>query len=779
MKQSTFPEKLASIWAKKPLDGETAGETLSQHTWFVLQRLSEHMKIRPYFPEALSFPRLWHCLFWACYLHDFGKSAKSFQMSLRHGKRWAHRHEVYSLLFLDWLESVCTIEEQHWIAAVILSHHKEPGWLFELYDLYDDDLLETFSREIQTEFAVETIECLWDWLAKSSESWLKELGLAAFDISLPDFRQKKSAVQHVLPNGSQRLSFWLHGYRKLTQNLKNESSRAKTFSLVVRGYMNMSDYAASAHAGNIIEASLPLAAQFLQSLAIKEDNLYEHQKRCLQTNNSAVLIAPTGSGKTEASLLWALTQKTTYGRPARLFYMLPYQASMNAMYDRLNRSGFKNRVGLEHGRSVLALYKRLLDEHDERHTAAFAAKWAKMLAKLNYYPVRILSPYQLLKALFRLKTYEQILCDYFNAVVIFDEIHAYEPEKLALFLGLARFLKLNFNTRFFIMSATFPALLEKKLAGCLGKLDKVTASSELFRQFKRHCIRLIDAEITDEVAVKTIVAAARKGKSILICCNTVKRAQNIYQMLQEEFLPSGSDGNETEILLLHGRYNMRDRLATEGKVNKYTGAHSANRQPVILVSTQVVEVSLDIDLDEIYTEAAPLEALIQRFGRINRRRRHKLADVFIFTQPGDGQGIYLDELVVKALEILTRNINKPIREDEVSEWLDTIYAGEAGLIWEKKFDQVYDNFLNANLPLLYGFNTNSGREKEFYKAFDSIEVLPVSLADEYHDLLEIDPLRASELLVPIRFGQLGRLKYREENRAIIVEAEYGELGLRL
>ncbi len=101
-----------------------------------------------------------------------------------------------------------------------------------------------------------------------------------------------------------------------------------------------------------------------------------------------------------------------------------------------------------------------------------------------------------------------------------------------------------------------------------------------------------------------------------------------------------------------------------------------------------MEVSLDIDLDVIFTEPAPLEALIQRFGRINRRRLQTMADVFIFTQPANGQNIYLDELVEKALSILENNNNQPIQEEKVSEWIDNIYDSQIGEMWKEKFFQV-------------------------------------------------------------------------------------------
>lgn len=109
-------------------------------------------------------------------------------------------------------------------------------------------------------------------------------------------------------------------------------------------------------------------------------------------------------------------------------------------------------------------------------------------------------------------------------------------------------------------------------------------------------------------------AGARSNQSVLVCCNTVRRAQTAYAALKNDL-----EKNGIEVILLHGRFNARDRLEKEKTVNAATGSRSAERRPVVLVATQVVEVILDIDLDVIYTDPAPLEALIQRFGRVNRR----------------------------------------------------------------------------------------------------------------------------------------------------------------
>ena len=92
---SNWPDWLDDVWAKSPEKGAGGrAESLAQHTWYVLERLTELIRLRPELPQALGVPRLWHVLFWAAFLHDFGKAADGFQARLRGGERWPHRHEL-------------------------------------------------------------------------------------------------------------------------------------------------------------------------------------------------------------------------------------------------------------------------------------------------------------------------------------------------------------------------------------------------------------------------------------------------------------------------------------------------------------------------------------------------------------------------------------------------------------------------------------------------------------------------------------------------------------
>src|SRR5690606_10202411 len=149
-------------------------------------------------------------------------------------------------------------------------------------------------------------------------------------------------------------------------------------------------------------------------------------------------------------------------------------------------------------------------------------------------------------------------------------------------------------------------------------------------------------------------------RSVLVVCNLVARAQEAYNSLAGRLA-----GTDIPVILMHGRFNLRDRLKKERDIQVLAGARS-QRRPVLLIATQVVEVSLDIDLNTIYSDPAPLEALVQRFGRVNRARLlAELARVHVFTQPDDGQKIYDPALVAGTLEILRREAGKPIDESAI------------------------------------------------------------------------------------------------------------------
>lgn len=777
-----WPAWLDDVWAKSPAEGQTSGQSLACHNWEVLERLADLRALRPNLAQDIHTPNFWARMFWMCLLHDLGKCARGFQ-DILHGQRetdlarhWGkHRHEVISLAFVDWVfpaGDAALAQDRLWVIGGIVSHHRDAGVIQVTYPDENDEDVEKILRSIPADVT----RGIYRWLSECAENWAAQLGLPTNGIVMRV--SEEQAGREFATRGTTRVRAALEEYRRWVRVLERQKQPAPA-ELLLRGLITQADHTASAGAGSIPSLQADGAALRAKWKAEAEARgqkfeTYPHQDASGETQDTRLLIAPTGSGKTEAALLWAAAQKNT----PRLFYTLPFQASMNAMFKRLEKTFSGQTIGLAHGRALLALYRLISEEETDPKQAERQARRRKNLAGLHHPPIQIFSPYQMLKAAYRLKGYEGMIADFQGAAFIFDEIHAYEPGRLALIVEMMRYLKDHHGAKFFVMSATFPSLIRQKLDEALGGQPPIQADEALYERFCRHELRMMPGEMFAPENWSAIKQDVALGKTVLICCNTVKRAQ----MAQNQ---ARMDHPDAKVILLHGRLNGRDRMAREQEVREAAGSTSQNRQRIVLVATQVVEVSLDIDLDTIYTDPAPLEALVQRFGRVNRRRlQPKPAPVHVFTQPDNGQYIYRPYLVQGALAILNREDGKPIPEDKIGVWLDEIYQGVARDTWLKEYERgltfCRDNLLRGLRP----FQSDPTIAEKFYEAFDGMDVLPARFKAEYDALMETDPFRAQELLVSVGAYILpglrakGKLLSQPDEYPLIVDLPYDdELGL--
>lgn len=759
MAADRYREVLAGVRAKSARPGAgrpgaSPGESLIDHTAAVVARLGDLHALFPGLAGRVGEPRLWHRAFWACVLHDLGKIARGFQAQLEDGaKPWGQRHEVLSLAFLEWVLPDDRHGDQGWVAAGVASHHRDLDDVTRLYPQPDDPEDDPVSR-LTEEVADPVVEALAAWLAADPPAWARRSTLPGVE-AFP--RPPNQPVDDFRRHGATRIHRALAAYRRLVRKLEEQpaSSAENLAALALRGLVLLADHTASAHVP-LARSSLRSVDETVGLLGLGPlDALYPHQRNAAGRAGHTLLVAPTGSGKTEAAILWTACQKAKDGSAGRVFYLLPYQASLNAMHARLSCL-FPGAVALQHSRALQALYRSLLENKQYTPERAEAvARREQSLARLHHHPVRVLTPYQLLRGAFRLKGYEALLTDAVDGLFIFDEVHAYEPRRLGMILGMVEHLRRHLGGRFLVMSATFPRVLREALREVLGEAGDVSAGEALYGAFARHTLRLVDGRITDPPVLERIAQRTRAGDSVLVVCNTVAAAASVHGSLRERLAGTGA-----AVELLHGRFNARDRFSKEQRLLDRMGTRNRDRTagPVVLVATQVVEVSLDVDFDTIFTEPAPLESLVQRFGRVNRGRRHPSCDVHVLKAPLDGQGIYADEYVAGSLRTLEPHDGEVIDESRVGPWLDGIYAGAGGEAWAREVAHWRDEFVAACLADLRAFQSNPELAEAFDRMFDGTEVLPRSLAGEYERLTEEEPLRASELLVPISPGQLWQLR---------------------
>ncbi len=601
--------------------------------------------------------------------------------------------------------------------------------------------------------------------------WSRLLGIHP----TPDSRILSSVIT------AEKLAEELRRYYSLVRRLEDpfgdQTLRRK--AMVIRGAVEYCDHLASAGGREVQRIDLPDDRE----LAGRLPNITRwesHQQKACLTDGSAYLRAPTGTGKTEAALLWARRRiERKERRPSCLVYVLPYQASLNAMHRRLEEV-LRTEVALLHGRALQALYREYRQQESEASRAEAEAK-ARMDAdfdRLFARPVWVSTIYQLLRAAYRLPGYETLWTALAGSLIVVDEIHAYEPKRLGMLIELLYELKQNWDGEILFVSATMPPWLAQ-LINEVFDCSVIEADKALFTRSIRHRVEVLPGDLLSSEVLGKIASEYRNGGQVLVCANTVKTSRSVYDALV------GLVGESDTVMLLHSMFNARDRITHEQRAREISSLGMKQRRPSILVATQVVEVSLNLDFDTLFSEPAPMEALLQRFGRVNRQGRIQgTALVRVLEKQVSDFNIYEPGLVKETLSILSTN--PLIQEDRVTEWLGEIYS-KSGLHddWMQRITNSRNDFRRGTLEGLRPLDSDKELTQCFDALFDGTEVLPESLVNEYDGLRSLSIIEASSLLVPVsRISRImswrngGLSKWDRERRLEIVKVDYDStLGL--
>jgi CRISPR-associated endonuclease/helicase Cas3 len=715
------------------IKAKSDGETLEEHTNKCLHIFSYLKEIFPGLDYFLNYPDFFEEVYTALFFHDFGKAASGFQKSLETKESWGYRHEILSVPFVNFLKK----DDLTFIKLLILTHHKD---INDLMKYIEDEYFIGKSYVDRIAELNENINGLNSFLEKYPEYFRKTFGKEKYKISrIDEISNTKEWEQIVLT---------------IQKNIKlREKNRyLSKIGIFGKGMVNACDYLASGGLDNVLFPTRNITNVF------NFPSLNSIQKQCLLIKDNALLISPTGSGKTEAALFWA-TKNLDESGGNRIFYSLPYTASLNAMYLRLLER-FKIEystdefISLLHGKSSYYLYK-LYDEED--------FKRIKNIVKKIYSPYKILTPYQCLKHLFSIKGFEMGFLEMYRGRFIFDEIHSYDPRTVALILSMCKYLLEEFDTKILIMSATLPTFLREMIADLLNITTQIKMEQKELSKYLRHRCEILEGDIFDHIDK---IKSRLKNERVLVVCNTVSHAQQVYAQLKTE---------SSNPILLHGRFILRDREEKEKLLEKAD----------LLIGTQTIEVSLDIDYDVCFSEPAPLDALLQRFGRVNRRKddngfpKKGICDVFIFTKGSkNDKYIYEESLVEKTLDELN-NINL-LYEDAVSSAVDRVYSEGFGKKQEE-FDQT-KNLFEKIIKNIIPFQNSNRKESDFYKLITSVEAVPACFKKEYMNQIQNGQIfEAMQYCLQISTNQYHRLLKEDRidyDHMVFVNAKYDtSLGL--
>lgn len=756
-----MPPDFDNVWAKSRVGRAASGETLISHTERVLSNVVALQARMPDLDKISQMPRFWPRMALAALLHDVGKCAGGFQQMVRGNGKFPYRHEIISAALLPWFLGKDPHHDLPWVAAGILSHHKDFSILERDYPAGCDweeppllDSLEKIAVDLDEEFFYRAPRIVLYGLLPLLEGCLLVIpgNQFIFPVANEDFNRSTFPVLGRIA---------LDAYGQLIDRLHKEDAHAPEAlaGRFTRGVLIMADHAGSAW--ETFKKLEPLSSTVTMAKVLglpppvkAVGDVYAHQIRASETLGCSVLVAPTGSGKTEAALLWAAANgQQTRGTPP-LFYVLPYQASLNAMRSRLGGHFGDNHVVLQHSRALQALYRQLLDRGYTPNEARNQAVREVNLGRLHVAPVRILTPYQLLRGAFQLRGHEASWTDCAGSRIVFDEVHAYEPGRLGMILALLEHLVRDLKANVLVMSATLPSVLKQILNEKLNQPTPILATPKAYEAFRRHRLYLKTSDLLDKEIIMEILWKVKQGLTVLVVATTVQRAQGVWEMLT-----AFSNGG-VPIELLHGKFCSRDRFEKEQWLLKRVSTKNATKRgnPVVLVATQVVEVSLDVDFDVLYSDPAPLEALLQRFGRVNRCCRYQERDVIVLTRIPEHCPVYSQYLIEKTLEKLAPLDEKMIDEALIQPLLDSVYSGPFSDWWGNEVGKAAEAFTTEVLSNLYAFESDDRLEEKFCEMFDGQEVLPMDLFDEYARLRHEDPLLAHSLLVSVSRGQFLRLR---------------------
>ncbi|MFN0040838.1 MAG: CRISPR-associated helicase/endonuclease Cas3 [Burkholderiales bacterium] len=640
--------------------------------------------------------------------NDHGLALKEIQ-EFDHGHAgisWARREYANWIVQSD-KEQIIWTRWQPWLSAVTGHHGDFHDAAMEGLLLDTDDMLIERDRNARRDF-VQALEALF----------LEPAGL-----SLQDLPLKGSPYARTLLAGYCAVCDWI-------------GSNVDVFEYRASQNMKLSDYLEErlqkiqsrniiGHFGLLGHASDYLGVAALLDNSESPRGIQTEIDRLPTTPGLTLIEAPTGSGKTEAALAYAW-RLLDAGVADSIVFALPTQATANAMLQRAERFAgrvFGNaNVVLAHGRSNLNETFQKLAESGRRVTSqgkteatVQCAAWLASSRKRVFLgQIGVCTVDQVLLSVLPVRHKFVRGFGLAKSVLIVDEVHAYDAYMHGLLGEVLRQQKASGGSAV-LLSATLPANLRAKLLGAWGTSgpDKapypvlwhatsgetmprtvVENQKPTLRDVAVECLKLADV-LPDESLIARILAAAEGGALVAIVMNLVDDAQKLARMLRRQ--------SAIEVDLFHARFRFADRREKERDTLAHYGRSAPRQTGRILVATQVIEQSLDLDFDWMVTQICPVDLLFQRLGRLHRHAREVRPSGFesprctVLSVAGDDYGahklIYGNTRVLWRTEQLLIDSSKIEFPEAYRDWIEQVYQRED---WDDEPEKIADDFVVFN-----------------------------------------------------------------------------------
>lgn len=482
---------------------------------------------------------------------------------------------------------------------------------------------------------------------------------------------------------------------------------------LVKGFLHKCDYSASGE--YVIEYPNDFLNESLNNLGYKWRELqkYAIEKR----NENIIMIANTGMGKTEAGLLWIGNNKG--------FFILPLRTAINAMYDRIKENIVKEkideRLSLLHSDTMSVYINESVVEEDKVREYYNKGKNLSM-------PLTISTLDQIFDFVYKYKGFELKLATLSYSKIVIDEIQAYSPDLIAYIVSALEMIN-KANGKFAIITATLFPFIKDLIEEKVGKIE----SKSFINGEDRHHIKAIDGKINSE-DIKDYYNN-NHGK-ILVVCNTIKEAQNIYKELA---------ANNLNVKLLHSKFTKEHRLKKEEEILKF--GKTEKKDNGIWVSTSLVEASLDIDFDYLFTELNDISGFFQRLGRVNRKgiKKEMLSspNVFVYLSINNnlfinGERGFIDPDIFNISKNILLNFSGILSEEKKASVIEENFTSEN--LKNSKFMERY-LIVKKYIDSLFVNEMELVNVKEYFRNIVSFKIIPKEIYEDNEDeILENEKL---------------------------------------
>lgn len=496
---------------------------------------------------------------------------------------------------------------------------------------------------------------------------------------------------------------------------------------LLKGFLHKCDYSASAHIqceyiNDFLNSSMQKLKESWGGLDWNDLQYFMMKNK----NHNIIATAPTGYGKTEAGLLWSGDNKC--------FFVLPLRTAINAMYERIGNKILDNRY----------LDKRLALLHADTQSYYINNTDEDIDNILDYYikskqlalPITITTLDQIFNFTLKYYGFEYKLSTLSYARVIIDEIQMYSPDLLAyLVYGIEKIVEAGGKVA--VLTATLPPFARQKLIDAMGTdLAEADFSN---RGIVRHNVKVFEKTLNSkDIVNKWYELDGMESRKILVICNSIATAQQIFEeicnMLSEEIV---------DIHLLHSNFVKMDRSDKEKKILKtgqtYTDSNGEvlNFLHEIWITTSVVEASLDIDFDYLFTELLDLFSLFQRMGRVNRKgvKCYELTNCFVYTE--------LQGNPLKCYKKSKSEIGNGFEfvDDDIYDLSKEAILGIGGILDERKKMELINSYLS------YEKIQSTGYAQKYQKQYNYLKNLYILEKESNCPIREIDNINIIPLSV--------------------------------